>query len=52
MDIKLYNSDCLEILKTMESNSIDLAVIDPPYEFSSVHGGGHSETKIENIKKN
>lgn len=31
---KLYNGDCLEILKTLEDNSIDSVVADPPYGIS------------------
>lgn len=41
--MKLYNADCMEILKTIPDNSIDLVVIDPPYEKScdgNVVGGG------------
>ena len=29
---KLYNGDCLEKLKQIKDNSIDLVIIDPPYE--------------------
>lgn len=32
--ITLYNDDCLNILKTMENNSIDSCVTDPPYGLS------------------
>lgn len=32
MNYKLYNGDCIEILKELESNSIDSIVTDPPYE--------------------
>src|SRR5574344_2043758 len=28
---KIYNEDCLETLKRMEDNSIDLVVTSPPY---------------------
>ena len=30
----LYNDDCLNVLKTMENNSIDSCVTDPPYGLS------------------
>ena len=33
----LYNEDCLEILKTIESESVDLVVTDCPYR---IQGGG------------
>ena len=32
--IDLYNDDCLNVLKTMDSNSIDSIVTDPPYGLS------------------
>ncbi len=31
---KIYNADCLEVLKEMPGNSIDLLVTDPPYGIS------------------
>ena len=30
MDVKLYNDDCLNVLKDIEDKSIDLVVTDPP----------------------
>ena len=33
----LYNGDCIEVLKTLKTNSIDLIFADPPYFLS---GGG------------
>lgn len=38
--MKLYNKDCLEVLKSLPSNSIDLVVTDPPYDISCTNGGG------------
>jgi site-specific DNA-methyltransferase (adenine-specific) len=38
--IKLQRGDCLELLKTLDDNSVDLVVIDPPYIFDSCGGGG------------
>lgn len=38
---KLYLGDCLDVLKTIPSNSIDLVVTDPPYRVIS--GGNKSE---------
>ena len=39
----LYNADCIEILKTLKPNSIDLIFADPPYFLSnggkSIHSG-------------
>lgn len=33
--VELYNGDCLEVLKTIKDNSIDLIVTDPPYKVTS-----------------
>ena len=38
-DYTLHNGDCLEILKELPDNYVDLVVTDPPYEFAA-HGGG------------
>ena len=35
----LYNADCYDILKQMKSKSVDLVVIDPPYEIGKSDGG-------------
>ena len=35
--IKLYNGDCLSIFPKLPDNSVDLVVIDPPYE-QEFHG--------------
>lgn len=39
----LYNADCIEVLKTLKTNSIDLIFADPPYFLSnggkSIHSG-------------
>ena len=35
MNMKLYNDDCLNVLKDIEDNSIDLVVSDPPYKTTS-----------------
>jgi len=32
---KLYNDDCLQVLKTLEKESIDLVLCDPPYRCTS-----------------
>ena len=36
---KLYNGDCLEKLNLIEDRSIDLVIIDPPYEIKTMKGG-------------
>lgn len=39
--IKLYNADCLEIMKTFPDKYFELAIVDPPYgiNFSKTHTG-------------
>lgn len=37
---KLYNGDCLEIMKLIEDNSINLCIVDPPYEVQAQGCGG------------
>lgn len=44
---KLLNGDCLELMKNIPDNSIDLILTDPPYLISATNGGG----TINNIKK-
>lgn len=34
MEIKLYKGDCFDLLKQIKNNTIDLVLIDPPYEVS------------------
>ena len=44
LKIQLFNESCFDFLKKQESNSIDLILIDPPYEISKdtgfANGGG------------
>ena len=47
-NIKLYNSDCLEIMKDIPDNSIDMVLCDPPYGIS--FRSGRRKNKYENIK--
>ena len=39
---KLYNMDCLEGMKLIPDNSIDLVVTDPPYKTTSRGNAGNS----------
>ena len=39
---KIHNEDCLEILKEIEDNSIDLVVTDPPYKVTARGNAGNS----------
>ena len=36
----LYANDCLQVMKTLPDNSIDLVVTDPPYDVHAGKGGG------------
>ena len=50
---KLYQGDCIEILKGFEENSIDAVITDPPYKLTS--GGrekGHQKFKGKLAKEN
>ena len=38
--IKLYNNDCLAILQALPTASVDLVVMDPPYDLKINHNGG------------
>lgn len=49
-DIKLYNGDCFEILKTIDDESIDLIFSDPPY-FLSNNGITCKSGKMESVNK-
>ena len=37
--MKIYNGDCLSILQSFEDKTVDLVLMDPPYE-QEFHGGG------------
>jgi site-specific DNA-methyltransferase (adenine-specific) len=49
INIEVKNCDGLEYLKTLESNSIDLILTDPPYIISRDSG---MNTHYDNVKKN
>lgn len=46
---KFYLGDCLEIVKTLPSDSIDLIVTSPPYadKRKSTYGGVHADDYVE-----
>ena len=31
MSVNLYNSDCLEAMKSMPDNTYNIAIVDPPF---------------------
>lgn len=37
--MKLYKGDCKDILKSIPDNSVDMVLIDPPYEVGTTGGG-------------
>lgn len=41
-DIRLFNGDCLKLIKTISDNSIDCIVTDPPYPTTSRGNAGNS----------
>lgn len=45
--ITLYCGDCLEVLKDISDNSVDLIATDPPYLIPAINGGG----SVNTIKK-
>lgn len=49
--IDLRCGDCIEILKDIPDNSIDLVVIDPPYELETQRGGGFFRESNEKRRK-
>src|SRR6185312_15625507 len=34
--VSLYSGDCLDVLATMDENSVDSVVCDPPYHLTSI----------------
>ena len=49
--IDLKQGDCLEIMKDIPDKSIDLIVIDPPYELEAQRGGGFFRNSNEKRRK-
>ncbi len=49
-DVKLLNNDCMEVLKSLPDESIDLIVTDPPYKVTvrgnSGNSGGMMKSKL------
>lgn len=50
-DIQLYNGDCLELLKSIPDNSVDLVIVDPPYEIQTSGGGLYTRGDLEYVKE-
>lgn len=49
-NIKLYNADCMEIMKGFKDKQFDLAIIDPPYGIEEDGSKNHSRSKIATSK--
>ena len=49
-NIKLYNADCMEVMKTFKDKQFDLAIIDPPYGMpkDSTNGSGKLKNRVLN----
>lgn len=45
MNYNLYKDDCLNILKNIKDNSIDLVIIDPPYNVETTGSGLYKQNK-------
>lgn len=50
-NIKLYNADCMEVMKTFKDKQFDLAIIDVPYGIGEDGSKNHSRSKIAISKK-
>ena len=40
--MKLYNGDCLEVMKTIEDNTVDITITSPPYNLGNKHHTGNN----------
>lgn len=49
-DIKLINADCLQVLKDIESQSVDLILTDPPYNLGLFMK--HRNTNLKKMRNN
>lgn len=43
--MQLYNMDCLTVLKVMGDKTVDLVVMDPPYDIATAGGGSINKVK-------
>lgn len=51
-DIELWNEDCLNIIKTIPDNSVNLVITDPPYKLNKTTGSMTSASKVEKWQGN
>lgn len=50
-DIQLYNGDCLDVMKTIPDNSVDLTVTSPPYDNLRTYNGNIDQWNFEKFKE-
>ena len=50
--INLYNEDCLQAMRRMETDQYDLAIVDPPYGNNALNGSNFSKKYGINRKQN
>ena len=48
---KLYQGDCLEVMKDIEDGSVDLIVTDPPYEIATTGAGIYKQADKQYVKE-
>jgi modification methylase len=46
---KIYQGDCLEVMKQIDDNSIDLVITSPPYNMKNCVGGFFKQEKVKHI---
>jgi site-specific DNA-methyltransferase (adenine-specific) len=58
-NIKLYNADCMEVMKTFKDKQFDLAIVDPPYgigadkeKFTPINSTWNGKKKVGYTAKN
>lgn len=48
---KLYQGDCLEVMKNIEDGSVDLVVTEPPYEIATTGAGMYKQADKQYVKE-
>lgn len=51
MRVDLYKGDCLEVMKSIPDKSVDLVVIDPPYEIETSGAGLYKQEDKQYVKE-
>ena len=51
MQVKLYNDDCLVVMRQMPEKSIDLVVTDPPYDIETSGAGLYKQEDKQYVKE-